>query len=885
MSRVPVEALLPQVERPSRYLGRELNSVRKAEGEAEVRAALAFPDLYEVGMSHLGTHLLYALGNRVPGAAVERVFLPAGDMLAALARGRLPLFTLESKTPLAECDLLGITLQSELTYTNVLTLLDAGGVPLRAGARGESDPIVIGGGPCAYNPEPLADFFDLFFLGEAEDAWPAMLAALRDAKRAGKDRAGRLSALKAFAGTCDPRDAAAGRARPVEKVIFREFERPLPGSAFLVPFLQAVHDRVALEAARGCTRGCRFCHAGMVYRPVRERPADCVLADAERALAATGYEEVSLLSLSIGDYQGLDRFLTSFMDRHAEDKVAVSLPSMRVGTLDLAVADQVARVRRTSFTIAPEAGSERLRRAINKPFTDEEILATARAAFAGGWEAIKLYFMIGLPTETDADLAGIIELVRKTAALAPARGHVTVNLSPFVPKPHTPFQWAAQPEEAELARRLGILRDRLKMKKVQVRWGRTDQAAVEALLARGDRRLGAVIEDAYRAGARMDGWQEHFRYDLWLAALEKNGLTAAFYCNRERGKDEVFPWEHLSCGVSREYLWREWEKARAGEATPDCREAGCTGCGACTPEMKKNIPPLRPAKPLAADAGGGGVGSGLEKSCFPGPSSGPRDPPKPTFRDLTPPDAEATARSPARRIRVTFEKKGELRFLGHLETIHAFERAARRSGLPIAFSRGFSPKPKINFALSLPLGVEAEAEWADLEFTGSIPPAEAGDALNRSLPEGLRVTAAWKAPLDSASLNQRVEGTTWRVEFPAPLDPSTPPGAQGISTSSELGARAAEFAARKTIPVVREKEGRLRDIDLARFLLSLSAPDDRTVLFTLAFSEQGSVRPHEVLEALLGGAVPPGTLLTRTGIILRLEPGKGDRPGLSRVWD
>ncbi len=863
MMPVPVERLLTRVEKPSRYLGGELNAVRKEPGEVSLLACLAFPDLYEVGMSHLGTHLLYALGNQVPGVAVERCYLPGDDLLALLKEEGLPLFTLESKTPLGGCDLLGITLQSELTFTNILTLLDAGKIPLRSADRGEDAPIVLGGGPCACNPEPLAPFFDLFFLGEAEGnldgetggrgdgaketGWAGILALLRDEKAKGASRAERIASLKGIAGVYDPRDPG-----PARRAAPPTLTAAIPETAFLVPFLQAIHDRVALEACRGCSRGCRYCQAGMTYRPVREREPAAVLSDAERALAATGYEELSLLSLSIGDWQGLDPFLSAFMDRHASGHVAISLPSMRVGTLNVEVAAQIERVRRTTFTIAPEAGSERLRRAICKPFTDDEILATAQAVFERGWSAVKLYFMVGLPTETDADLAGIIELARRISALAPSSGHVTVNLSPFVPKPHTPFQWAAQEPETELRRKVELLRSRLKMKKVQVRWGRTDQAVLEAVLARGDRKVAEAVERAWRAGARRDGWQEHFHWELWEKALADSGLSAADYACRERGAEEPFPWDHLDCGVTRAFLRREWEKALAGEPTADCREGGCTGCGACTPEMKQAVPRLRVPKSLDGATGGRGDGEeGKEGK-----------------------EGETPVEQPqaARRIRFTFEKRGEMRFLGHLEMMHAFERAARRSRIPLAFSRGFSPKPRLQFALSLPLGVEALSEWGDLDLLSSVPPQEAADRLNASLPRGLRVTGAWKVPLDSASLNSRVTATHWRARFPAPV-----PG---------LEDRCASLLARDSIPVTREKDGKTRTLELRPYLLALAPAGPDGVEFSLAFSESGSVKPHEAIEALLGAPAPEGTALTRAGLTLSLEQLKGGgRPGQLRAAD
>ncbi|UCG38722.1 MAG: TIGR03960 family B12-binding radical SAM protein [bacterium] len=856
--KVPVSELLPLVEKPSRYLGLEVNTVHKPEGEVLLRAALVFPDLYEVGMAHLGTQILYGLGNELDGVQVERVFLPGRDMLELLARRGLPLFTLESRTPVSGCQLVGFTLQSELTYTNILAVLQASGIPLLARDRSDEDPLVVGGGPCAFNPEPLWEFFDLFYLGDGEEGWTAMLATLREAHGGGAGRRGRMDALKNLDGIYDPTDFVPGydedgSLREIEAVGGKDAASPctvqsldysLPPSSFPVPFLAPVHDRVNIEVTRGCTRGCRFCHAGMVYRPVRQRSAASVLRMADEALGVTGYGDLAMTSLSIGDYGPLDEVLEALMDRYGDSRVAVSLPSMRIGGLTPEVARQIRRVRRTGFTIAPEAGTERLRRVVNKDFTDEEILKTARWVFQHGWEAVKLYFMIGLPTETDADLEGIVGLVRRMAEDAPPRGKVTVNVSPFVPKAHTPFQWAPQPPEPELRRRLQFLQDRLKGKKVQVRWSRTDQALLEAALARGDRRVSKVILQAWRGGALMDGWDEHFDWKIWEGAFDRSGLEPAWYASRARGEDELFPWEHISCGVTKPFLLSEYRKGLRGEATPDCREAGCLGCGVCTPAQMEELPPMREGEPSS--------GEELE------------DGHAPLEGDVV-----------ARRIRAVFKKVGDLRFLGHLETVKVFERACRRAKVPLAFSGGFSPKPKISFALSLPTGAEGLAEWVDLELSQSMGADFVRDAVNAHLPEGLHIVEAWKAPVDGAALNGRVRGMEYEAALPEPVH--------------DLAGKAASFVRRASIPVVRSRKGRERTVDLKEYLIRLEADDSRTLRFSLALKgEEGSARPGEVLQALLGMDENrlSAVRLTRTRLTFALEAERGGgRQGLARVWD
>ena len=856
---VPVPDLLPRVEKPSRYLGLEVNSVHKAPEDVTLRAALVFPDLYEVGMAHLGTNILYGLGNRIDGVQVERVFLPSPDMLGLLKQEGLPLFTLESRTPVGDCGLVGVTLQSELTYTNVLEVLDASEIPLVSRERMESHPIVVGGGPCAFNPEPLWEFFDLFFLGEAEDGWPQMLRNLVLASENGLGREEKVHALKEIPGIYDPRDfevqyndegritevSGSGGKAALTRPLAGELDGVYPRSSFIVPFFPPVHDRVNIETTRGCTRGCRFCHAGMVYRPVRERSPGSVLETAGTALSLTGHNELALTSLSIGDYSSLDEVLETLMDRYERERVSISLPSMRIGGLTPSIARQILRVRRTGFTIAPEAGTERLRRVINKDFSNEEILQTARWVFGHGWDGLKLYFMIGLPTESEDDLEAITALVAEIVREAPSRAKVTVNLSPFVPKPHTPFQWVPQFPEPELKRRLDFLKQNLRGRKVQVKWGRTDQAQLEAVLARGDRRMSAAVRKAWENGAIMDGWDEHFRMNLWRDAWEETGLNPEHYAERERGEKELLPWDHIPSGVARGFLLGEYRKSLLAEATPDCREAGCLDCGACTPEQRASLPPMREQ---ALPSGDIDVG----------------------VKDWTSP-----ADTAIRRLRLAFCKVGDLRFLGHLETARAIERAFRRAGVALAFSGGFSPKPKITFALSLPTGAEGAGELMDIELMETMSVQEVMDRVNSQLPLGLCLLRGWKVSPESGALNGRVRHMTYEARLP--------------HSREGLEKLAADFLERESIPVRRVRKGKERTVDLKDYLLSLAAPDERTILFTLALKgEEGSARPAEVLGALLGLDDDSITdvRFIRTSLTLGIDSGPGlHRAAMARVWD
>ncbi len=856
MTTVMIDDVLPYVEKPSRYLGQEINSVHKPKEGVRLRAVLAFPDLYEVGMSHLGTQILYGLGNLVDGVQVERAFLPQLDMLAILKERGIPLFSLESRTPLSECHVIGITLQSELTYTNILAILDAGDIPVRASQRSGSHPLVIGGGPCAFNPEPIAEFFDLFLLGDGEEVWPLVLRDLKEITERGGSRAQMIAAAKAYPGVYDPSDfdvyyaddgkidriVPRGNVLKVTKAMCLNLDIEIPPHSFLVPYVQTIHDRLNIEAARGCTRGCRFCHAGMVYRPVRERSRQTLVEMAAKGLESTGYEELALTSLSIGDYGPLEPLLRDLMDAYGEDRISISLPSMRIGGLTPEVARQIQRVRKTGFTIAPEAGTRRLRKVVNKDFSDAEIIQTAQRVFERGWDSVKLYFMIGLPTECVEDLDGIVNLAKTIGSMAPKRGQITVSLSPFVPKPHTPFQWARQDPEHVLKEKLDYLRKNLRGGKVRVRWGRTDQARLEAVLARGDRRLSRVVENAWRRGAVLDGWDEHFSWNTWMAAFESESLDPGWYTERERSGDEPFPWDHLSSGVSRQYLLKEYRLGLAGEVSDDCRSAGCLSCGVCTPEQMENIPALR--------------------------KTGAVDGSPPLDGELQEPEKSH------RRVRFIFQKVGDMRFLGHLETMRVFERTARRANIPLAFSGGYHPKPKITFALALPVGVEGEREWADFELQESWDPQKFRETMNMFLPGGLEILLAWKTPVDGQPLPSRISSMGYRAEFPGPVH--------------DLDSRVEILLSGGDIPVVRESKGKTKTLNLKNYLQAIESSGDDIVHFTLAMQTNGgSIRPGEVLQALMGENTPiDGIRVFRTGLrLLVVGDRSGGRPGFSRIWD
>ena len=597
--------ILSSVQKPARYTGGEFASIIKPADEVDATICLAFPDVYEVGMSYLGFKILYHLLNKQQGVQAERVYAPWIDMEAKMRERHIPLRTLETKKTLKECDIVGFTLQYELSYTNILNMLDLGGVPVLAAERTEEDPLVIVGGPCVYNPEPLADFFDFAIIGEGEEVMAEVMEAYKAWKRAGKPggRQALLQEVVKINGIYVPsfyeveynENLTVKAVRPVNvnapAVVYKRVVRDMNSVDFptspIVPFGEIVHDRIMLEVFRGCSRGCRFCHAGMVYRPVRERKPE-VLKDLARQLVDnTGYNEISLVSLSSADYSCLAPMVHDMIDEFKDDRVSVSLPSLRIDSFCVAIAKEIQAVRKSGLTFAPEAGSQKMRDVINKGVTEEDLMNAVGAAFESGWNSVKLYFMIGLPFENDDDVLAIADLARKVQykyyQVTGKRGcKVTCSASFFVPKPYTAFQWFAQDDLENIRRKQFLLKDEIKtIKNVTLNYHDSKTGIIEAVFARGDRKVGKALLLAWQKGARFDGWSDCFDYERWLEAFAEAGLDKDFYAARQRGEHEVFPWEHISPGVSRKFLWNEWQKAYAQQLTHDCRRSTCTGCGVC----------------------------------------------------------------------------------------------------------------------------------------------------------------------------------------------------------------------------------------------------------------------------------------------------------------
>ncbi len=589
------DEILYKVIRPARYTGGEWNCVIKDWDKTALKFALAYPDIYEVGMSNMALPILYNILNSQPDVLAERAFAPWVDMEAALRAAKLPLLSLETKRPIKDFDVIGFSLDYELTYTNVLNILELGQIPVLAKDRNDSHSIVIAGGSCCLNPEPMADFIDLFVIGDGEEILPELLDIFREWK---KNKASRKELLQKAAAIADvyvpsfykveyQADGMFKGISPIESEAKEVIQRriadrlPPPITHPVVPFIEVVHDRGAVEIQRGCTRGCRFCQAGILYRPLRQRPQAEIIKAVGELISNCGYDEVSLVSLSTSDYNKIEELVAS-LARHYKN-LSLSLPSLRIDSFSLKLLESLPARRKTGLTFAPEAGSERLRRTINKGTTEEKILATAEAAFARGWRSLKLYFMLGLPTETIEDIEEIVQLVAKIRATGKGtRGglpQVRISLSTFIPKPHTPFQWVAQDSEEQLNAKHEVLKAGLRRKGSRLSWRDPEVSLLEAALSRGDRRLGKVVYDAWKSGSTFDAWNERFNYQNWLDAFKKSGLEPAFYAQRERSLDENLPWAHIDPGVTTKFLKKEYRRAIKGTETPDCHYNACNACG------------------------------------------------------------------------------------------------------------------------------------------------------------------------------------------------------------------------------------------------------------------------------------------------------------------
>jgi len=795
------EDFLPLVAKPARYINTEINAVHKDPAQVKTRVCLFFPDTYEVGMSHLGIRILYHILNSRPDTACERVFSPWPDYEDRLRASGRPLTSLESNLPLAEFDIIGITLQYELSYSNIVTGLDLAKIPIRSADRTDDHPLIIAGGPCSVNPEPLSDFIDVFFIGEAEEAVHEIVL-LRQEHRGKQDF---LKAVSKQEGFYVP---SLGKAI-VRRRYLKDIETATYPDKPLVPLMKPIHDRVTVEVARGCIRGCRFCQAGIIYRPYRERSPETVKQLLDGSLTCTGYDELSLASLSSGDYSVIQPLIIELMEKYRDSRISVSLPSLRVGTLTPEMIRAIAGTRKTGFTLAPEAGTERLRRVINKPVSDLDLIDAAETIFRSGWNTIKLYYMIGLPTETDLDLDGIIRLTNELASLGKRASkrpvQINVSVSTFVPKPHTPFQWHGQVPIEEIRRKQAYLDKGLKRRGITLKAHNPETSLLEGAFARGDRQLGRVIEEAVRLGCRFDGWTECFDFKKWTGAFQKCGLDVSSYAARTFGLEEELPWDAIRSGVTGKFLKSEYQRAIEEKITENCR-VECEHCGiGCT---------------------NGGTAS------FGTPAA-----PTTTIRHREQSmqvGRHQTAGLPdlSTRIRMKFTKSGRIRFLSHLDFMTLFQRAAVRAQVPIAFSQGFNPHPKIAFGPALPVGMESGAEYLDLEVDPFADLLQITKGLNNALPEGVRILEAKVVPKKAASLSGGISRYIYEVAIAA-------------QHRDGIEERVRDFLSRTSVIV--SKEGKQKDIRPC--IESITAGPEGLVC-TLVDHDQLKPRLQDVIEHL-----------------------------------
>ncbi len=827
--REAAAGLLRGIERPGRYAGGEWNVRRKDPRRARVKVALAFPDAYEIGMSYLGQKILYDILNRRPGILAERVFAPWPDFEARLRASGRELFSLENRIPLSRFDVVGFSLLYELNASNILTILATGGIPLFAAERAAAHPIVVAGGPAAFNPEPLAEVFDFFFLGDGEEAIVEIVEACGRLRRRGLGRREILEEAAKIQGVyvpslyearlspgsslVVPEPRAGAPARVGKRLIADLSKAPLP-EAILVPGVRPVFDRVAVETARGCPRNCRFCQATSLYFPHRPRDPETVVRTLLGSLDATGYEDASLTALSVGDTPGLEGIVKTLMEEFEKRGVALSLSSLRPGALSDEVAASIARVRKTGFTIVPEAGSERLRRVINKPLRDDDIADALTFAFRNGWQLVKLYFMAGLPTETDDDLRGIArlvgEMVRLGKSILGRTPRFNVSLSSFIPKPHTPFQWAGMDDARVLAEKQRFVRSELgRFRSVAFKDHPVPVSVLEAVFSRGDRRLGPVLRRAWELGARFDSWQDHFDFGRWEEAFRDRGVDYRSYLS-PLDPNAALPWDVIDTGLRKAYLRDEYERALRAETSPLCAERDCGECGGCRfAGLKQIAPPLPPA---------------LEPA-----------------RAARPPLGRSGGADEVFRYRAAYAKTGPARTLSHIDLIHVIQRAFRRAGVEVVRTRGFHPKMQMSYGPALPLGMGSLEEFLEFKSPQGMTEGEFLAAANAVLPEGLVFTRLDLLPPGAAHLAAAIVSLDYAYDL---RDSDAAAGLERLKASAGVAGRrgyeALKAAAReleaKNAPALRlEVDGRRRKL-----------------LLGIIPGRGKSLRPQDIVRDLLG---------------------------------
>jgi radical SAM family uncharacterized protein/radical SAM-linked protein len=821
-------AELLKVERPSRYLGGEVNSVVKDISKVKLRFAICFPDIYEVGMSHYGLLLLYDILNSVEEFACERAFLPWTDMIALMRKKGVPLWTLETGSDVRSFDIVGISVSTELAATSVVELLELAGIEPLSERREEPFPLILGGGAAMFNPEPFASFFDAILIGDGEEAVLDIAHLVADAKKRRLSKTQLLDELSTIEGVYIPsffkpiyENGKFCGVKPLKKgyeKVRRRWLKDINKSHIpshpIIPLTEIVHDRLTSEISRGCVVGCRFCQAGYVYRPVREKQTDGLYKEIMNSLDNSGFEEVSLLSLSSGDYTGLESLCRALFDRFGQERISLSLPSLRASGSYNAVLDIMSHLRKSGITVAPEVATERLRRFVNKPINESELLEIVREVSALGWRSIKLYFMVGLPTETDEDIdsiAGLIEQVVNTGRKSGQLRQVNVSISPFVPKPHTPLQWERFAGIDEIERKVeGLARKLRRLRVVNLKLHSPQLAQIEALLSRGDRRFAEVILEAHKNGALLDSWNDLFKYNVWLNVFKQSGLD---YEERlkEISTDAPLPWDHISIGVGKEFLINERERAYAGEMTPICRYESCNGCGVC-----------------GIDAGERYPSAFLSDESF-------------AIRPMRshPPRHSGIVF----RYRVFCTKTQEASFLGHLEMKRILERAFRRARMPLKFSEGNTPEPRISFGQPVPLEVESSSEIFDVEFYERMDPKEMTERVNPFLPRGIVLYQARPISPKDPSIGEQLVGVKYKVELSPLLQKMS------LARIEEL---VRDFMSKKDVPFVKERKGKERLINLREFVEKVELQEGAKLQLDVRVINGMQVRAKFILSAIFG---------------------------------
>lgn len=828
-------SILPFVLKPGRYLGNELNSIHKNLDQVSLRIALAFPEVYEIAMSYIGFDILYHILNKEQDLWAERVYAPWTDMEVLMRENKLPLHSLESFTPLSEFDIIGFTLQYELTYTNVLNMLDLSSIPLLARDRTASDPFILAGGPCTSNPEPMADYVDAFLIGDGEEAFLEMSHCIQAGRSAGKAR---LDILKDLAqirsvyvpGFYEPVYDEQGNFYTIlrkeqtipPRVLTRilpelknEFYPQLP----LMPLVEVTHDRLAVEVMRGCTEGCRYCNAGMIYRPTRERDPKDVITHMDKALKASGYEEVSFLSLSISDYSELGTLMAESHKTLEGRNINVSFPSMRLDSFTPEIAEFAASVRKSGFTFAPEAGSERLRRVINKNITEADLYNSLRIALDNGWKHLKFYFMIGLPTETEEDVEAIADLVEQAITISKDYGRVkfNVSVSPFSPKSHTPFQWEKQDTKEEFQNKVAILKKRFfRFRQVKFNWRDPDVSLIECVLGRADRRMGRVIMDAWKNGALFDGWSEYFKMDIWLKAEQKSAQPFTVYSGEWDIKNPL-PWDHIDKGVSKQFLLRDRLEAVAEKTKIDCKQGTCFSCGIQRKNQFREF-----------------------TDCYLQLDPAKKDQSQSAVPVIKNEKIKEKVEFQSQRVRVQYRKTNYARYLSHLDLVRLFERSANQVRIPLVYSQGYNPHPKLSFGPPLSLGYSSEAEYLDMELDSTFDIQSIPELLNPFLPDGLDVIDLQIIREKTVALAAAINANEYEVNLSDLKDAQ-----QTFNAALDTLLKA------EKIEVQRRVKGKYKQVDIRPFIETLTQENDILTIRTRSI-EHRTVRIREILEQLVG---------------------------------